>query len=223
MYFSLVVVYSDNNKKFISNCIKSLENQTYSDFEVLFLHNGSEFLNESLKNTNLNHQNIESDLSIQGLRNLGITSAKGEYVLFVDSDDFLHPNALIYAKQIIDKDKENINVIKLGIKKTNLDMKTSLSNRNPGFYKDDTIESIQNILEGLNIETDRKQQNGIINGLFENNVISHKSIKRNYKKYINKISYSFKVHGLLINKEFLLINNIRFEDGNDLYGEIPFI
>ncbi|CAG7914653.1 glycosyltransferase family 2 protein [Mammaliicoccus sciuri] len=51
------------------------------------------------KNTNLNHQNIESDLSIQGLRNLGITSAKGEYVLFVDSDDFLHPNALIYAKQ----------------------------------------------------------------------------------------------------------------------------
>ncbi|UXU84168.1 glycosyltransferase family 2 protein [Mammaliicoccus sciuri] len=55
MYFSLVVVYSDNNKKFISNCIKSLENQTYSDFEVLFLHNGSEFLNESLKNTNLNH------------------------------------------------------------------------------------------------------------------------------------------------------------------------
>ncbi|WP_239748398.1 bifunctional glycosyltransferase family 2 protein/CDP-glycerol:glycerophosphate glycerophosphotransferase [Mammaliicoccus sp. A-M2] len=223
MYFSLVVVYSDNNKKFISNCIKSLENQTYSDFEVLFIHNGSEFLNESLKNTNLNHQNIESDLSIQGLRNLGITSAKGEYVLFVDSDDFLHPNALIYAKQIIDKDKENINVIKLGITKTNLDMKTSLSNRNQGFYKDDTIESIQNILEGLNIETDRKQQNGIINGLFENNVISHKSIKHNYKKYINKISYSFKVHGLLINKEFLLNNNIMFEDDNDLYGEIPFI
>ncbi|MCJ1782816.1 bifunctional glycosyltransferase family 2 protein/CDP-glycerol:glycerophosphate glycerophosphotransferase [Mammaliicoccus sciuri] len=223
MYFSLVVVYSDNNKKFISNCIKSLENQTYSDFEVLFLHNGSEFLNESLKNTNLNHQNIESDLSIQGLRNLGITSAKGEYVLFVDSDDFLHPNALIYAKQIIDKDKENINVIKLGITKTNLDMKTSLSNRNQAFYKDDTVESIQSILEGLNIETDRKQQNGIINGLFENNVISHKSIKHNYKKYINKISYSFKVHGLLINKEFLINNNIRFEDNNDLYGEIPFI
>ncbi|EZX16748.1 hypothetical protein V070_02427 [Staphylococcus aureus C0673] len=223
MYFSLVVVYSDNNKKFISNCIKSLENQTYSDFEVLFLHNGSEFLNESLKNTNLNYQNIESDLSIQGLRNLGITSAKGEYVLFVDSDDFLHPNALIYAKQIIDKDKENINVIKLGITKTNLDMKTSLSNRNQAFYKDDTIESIQSILEGLNIETDRKQQNGIINGLFENNVISHKSIKHNYKKYINKISYSFKVHGLLINKEFLINNNIRFEDDNDLYGEIPFI
>lgn len=223
MYFSLVVVYSDNNKKFVSNCIKSLENQTYSDFEVLFLHNGSEFLNESLKNTNLNYQNIESDLSIQGLRNLGITSAKGEYVLFVDSDDFLHPNALIYAKQIIDKDKENINVIKLGITKTNLDMKTSLSNRNQAFYKDDTIESIQSILEGLNIETDRKQQNGIINGLFENNVISHKSIKHNYKKYINKISYSFKVHGLLINKEFLINNNIRFEDDNDLYGEIPFI
>ncbi|MFL8981735.1 hypothetical protein [Mammaliicoccus sciuri] len=43
-------------------------------------------------------------------------------------------------------------------------MKTSLSNRNQGFYKDDTIESIQSILEGLNIETDREQQNGIING-----------------------------------------------------------
>ncbi|UXU84169.1 hypothetical protein MUA77_01675 [Mammaliicoccus sciuri] len=130
---------------------------------------------------------------------------------------------MIYAKQIIDKDKENINVIKLGITKTNLDMKTSLSNRNQGFYKDDTIESIQSILEGLNIETDRKQQNGIINGLFENNVISHKSIKHNYKKYISKISYSFKVHGLLINKEFLLNNKIKFEDDNDLYGEIPFI
>ncbi|TEB41424.1 teichoic acid biosynthesis protein F, partial [Flavobacterium circumlabens] len=71
--------------------------------------------------------------------------------------------------------------------------------------------------------TDIKQQNGIINGLFENNVISHKSIKQNYKKYINKISYSFKVHGLLINKDFLLNNNMKFEDDNDLYGEIPFI
>ncbi|CAG7914654.1 glycosyltransferase family 2 protein [Mammaliicoccus sciuri] len=48
MYFSLFVVNSDNNKKFISNCIKRLDNQTYSDFEVLFLHNGSEFLNERL-------------------------------------------------------------------------------------------------------------------------------------------------------------------------------
>ncbi|MBO1218481.1 CDP-glycerol glycerophosphotransferase family protein [Mammaliicoccus sciuri] len=223
MYFSLVVLYSDNNKKFIGNCIKSLENQTYCDFEVLFLHNGSEFLNEILENTDLNYQNIESDLNIQSLRNLGITSAKGDYVLFVDSDDFLHPNALIYTKQIIDKGKDNINVIKLGITKTNLDMKTSLSNRNQGFYKDDTIDSIKNILDGLNIETDIKQQNGIINGLFENNVISHKSIKQNYKKYINKISYSFKVHGLLINKDFLLNNNMKFEDDNDLYGEIPFI
>ena len=100
MYFSLIFVHKDSNQKYLKNCIESLEQQTFKDFEVLFMHNSSEILGESLEHTNLKYKIIENDLNINEMRNLGIKEAKGDYVLFVDSDDFLHPNALIYAKQI---------------------------------------------------------------------------------------------------------------------------
>lgn len=225
MLFSIIVVYNDNNKKFLKNCVNSLENQTYKDFEVLFLHNNSQYLNSVLAESSLNYKSINSELGMQDLRNLGITSSKGEYILFLDSDDFVHPNSLVYAKQIIeDEENENDNnVIKLGISKTNLDMASTLNKRKQGFYKDDTLDTLNQILGDLNIDTNYEQQKAIINGLFENNILNHKTINHTPKRYINKLSFSLKVHGLIVKKQHLLENNIMFEHNNDLYGEIPFV
>ena len=223
MYFSLIFVHKDSNQKYLKNCIESLEQQTFKDFEVLFMHNSSEILGESLEHTNLKYKIIENDLNINEMRNLGIKEAKGDYVLFVDSDDFLHPNALIYTKQIIDEDPENRKVVKLGITKTNIDMKTTLSERKQAFYQDDTLESIKEVLENLNISTDLEQQRKVINGLFEKDVIRHKVLKYSQNNYLNKLSYSLKAHSFLINRDLLLDHEIWFDEENDLYGEIPFV
>ena len=60
---------------------------------------------------------------------IAIEHATGEFLIFIDADDFLHPNALIYAKQMIEDNGLERNVFKFGISKTNLD-KTSTLNTN---------------------------------------------------------------------------------------------
>lgn len=223
MYFSLVIVHKDSNQKFLKNCIESLEKQTFKDFEVLFLHNGSGMLEEALENTNLKYKIMENDLNINEMRNIGIKEAQGEFVFFIDSDDFLHPNALIYAKQIIDEDSENRKVIKLGITKTNIDMKTTLSERKQAFYQDSTLNSIKEVLEDINISTNIEQQHNLINGLFEKGIIRHKIIKCPQKNFLTKLSYSLKAHSFLINRDLLLDHEIWFDEKNDLHGETPFL
>ncbi|WP_145430076.1 glycosyltransferase family A protein, partial [Staphylococcus hominis] len=91
--------------KILRDCLDSINQQTFGDFEVIFIHNGNTNLNEEIEKYNFKNKIIiEQKLeNPQYYRNIGIQKASGEYVLFMDGDDYLHPNALIYAKEIIDE------------------------------------------------------------------------------------------------------------------------
>src|SRR5699024_7620237 len=132
-----------------------------------------------------------------------------------------HPNALIYAKQIIDEDFENTNAVKLGIKKTHFDKRTTFKSNEQAFYKEDTFKKLETILENLN--TNEVSENDLINQMFEKNMINHNYITVKRKKYIEKLNYHFKAHSLIIKKDFLIDNNIVFDNTNRLYGDIPFV
>ncbi|MFH4911007.1 MULTISPECIES: bifunctional glycosyltransferase/CDP-glycerol:glycerophosphate glycerophosphotransferase [Staphylococcus] len=221
MFYSIIIPYKDNNRNYIKDCIKSLEDQTYKDFEVLFLHNSSKELEKVLENTSISYKNIEVNENQQFSKNYGVSKANGQYILFMDSDDYLHPNALIYAKQIIDEDFENTNAVKLGIKKTHFDKRTTFKSNEQAFYKEDTFEKLETILENLN--TNEVSENDLINQMFEKNMINHNYITVKRKKYIEKLNYHFKAHSLIIKKDFLIDNNIVFDNTNRLYGDIPFV
>lgn len=101
----IVPVY--NASYTIEKCIESILNQSYKDFELLLINDGSKDNSyELMKNlTNTDSRVIIINQNNQGVssaRNRGLDEAKGDFVLFIDSDDYvdsdyvmvLHENAV---------------------------------------------------------------------------------------------------------------------------------
>ena len=94
-----VIVPMYNVEKFIPRCMKSIQDQTFKDFEVLMIDDGSpdksadiaEKLTKDDERFILFHK-INGGLS--DARNYGLDRAKGEYVVFIDSDDCIHKDYL---------------------------------------------------------------------------------------------------------------------------------
>lgn len=88
---SLVIpVY--NIKDYLSICIESILNQTYENFEVILIDDGSKDgsseLCDSFKDKRIRVLHQEN-MGVSTARNVGLQHAKGEAVMFVDGDDFL--------------------------------------------------------------------------------------------------------------------------------------
>ena len=91
--FSVIVpVY--NAEKYLSRCIDSILNQTYQNFELLLVDDGSKDKSGSIcdKYGKTDSRVIVIHQSNSGpgtARNNGLHNAKGRYIIFVDSDDYL--------------------------------------------------------------------------------------------------------------------------------------
>lgn len=105
MQFSILVpVY--NVKSYLPECIESIVNQTFQDFEVILVDDGSDDGSEKLcdqygekyKNIKVIHKKNQGLISA---RRMAMQQAKGEYCVFCDSDDFLEKNALEELNQVI--------------------------------------------------------------------------------------------------------------------------
>ncbi|MDR1364094.1 MAG: glycosyltransferase [Oscillospiraceae bacterium] len=88
-----------NSEKFISRALRSLSAQTFKDFEVIIIDDGSkDFSLKIIKhfcsiNTNFRYIKIPH-FGVSRARNIAIKIAKGTYIAFVDSDDRVAPNFL---------------------------------------------------------------------------------------------------------------------------------
>ena len=95
-----IIIPTFNSEQFIEKCIKSILAQTYKNYEVIFIDNSS--LDKTLniiKKYELNFDNfkleiVKNNKNIANSRNIGIIKSKGDYVAFLDSDDFWEPNKL---------------------------------------------------------------------------------------------------------------------------------
>ena len=89
-----VIIPTYNTEQYIKECIDSILNQTYQNFEIIIINDGStdntlEVLN-SIKDERIRVITIEN--SGQGVaRNLALKEATGDYIAFIDSDDFIEP------------------------------------------------------------------------------------------------------------------------------------
>ena len=93
----IIPVY--NREDYIEECLKSVFEQSFQDYEVIIIDDGS------CDNTvNICKQLAEKDSRIKlfeamhggvsAARNFGLEKATGKYVFFLDSDDFIHPKTL---------------------------------------------------------------------------------------------------------------------------------
>lgn len=94
-----VIIPIYNVEKYIAKCIDSLLKQDNDRIQYIFIDDGSQ--DNSYKIVSKYAQNNPSFIVIRqenkglgGARNEGMKHAKGKYVLFVDSDDYIEPNSL---------------------------------------------------------------------------------------------------------------------------------
>lgn len=93
-----IIIPNYNKEKYIDECIQSIFNQTIdkSKYEVIFIDDGSS--DNSISKIS-KYQEVKilhtSRLLAGGARNAGIKEAKGEYLIFLDSDDYLCSNDVL--------------------------------------------------------------------------------------------------------------------------------
>lgn len=94
-----IIVPIYNAETTLARCIESMQEQTYSDFELILVNDGSQ--DNSLKICNSYAERDKRILIISQLnggvsaaRNAGLDVAKGEYLYFIDPDDYAEPELL---------------------------------------------------------------------------------------------------------------------------------
>ena len=103
----IVPVY--NTEKYLHRCIDSILIQTFTDFELLLIDDGSkdrsgEICDEYAKNDSRVRVFHKENGGVSSARNLGLDNAKGEWISFVDADDYLNDDSLSILSQNLDVD-----------------------------------------------------------------------------------------------------------------------
>lgn len=93
--FISVIVPVYNSERYLNRCVESILSQTFSDFEIILIDDGSTdnsgSLCDSFSKKDQRVRVIHSRNEGAGAsRNKGIVESIGEYLVFVDSDDYLH-------------------------------------------------------------------------------------------------------------------------------------
>lgn len=97
----IIPVY--NVEKYLAECLESILAQTYTDFEVILIDDGSPdssgiICDAYAQKDNRIHVIHQSNAGVSTARNNGIEYATGEWITFVDSDDWLDPDFLASFK-----------------------------------------------------------------------------------------------------------------------------
>ena len=87
-----VIVPAYNAEKYLKNCVESVRNQTFQDWELLIVDDGSkdrtrEIAMECAAGDDRVRVLRKKNGGVSSARNLGLREAKGEYIAFLDADD----------------------------------------------------------------------------------------------------------------------------------------
>lgn len=103
-----VIVPVYNTEKYLKNCIDSLLKQNFEDYEIIVINDlspgNAEEIIKSYNDKKIVYIKNKTNKGIGYNRNLGIKKAKGEYVCFIDSDDYVKEN---FISKMYNYSKEN--------------------------------------------------------------------------------------------------------------------
>ena len=132
-----IIIPNYNCGEYIEDCLLSILKQNYNNYEIIVIDDGStdnslEILDKYKKNNSIKLYKTNR-LKQGGARNKGLKMATGEYVLFLDSDDYLYDNVLSELLKII----KTQDVIFLGFynEKKNKEIRSAMR------YKKDIIKN----------------------------------------------------------------------------------
>lgn len=132
-----IIIPIYNSEKYLKECLTSIQQQSYKDFEAILINDGSsdgsvEICENFCKKDDRFRLLSQQNQGVSKARNKGISVSKGEYIMFVDSDDYLEFDAL----KIIDSNIKNNDLLCFGYsllfknKKTQVLLENSSNNFN---------------------------------------------------------------------------------------------
>lgn len=126
-----IIIPVFNQEQYIEECFNSIINQSFSDFEVVVVDDGSTdktfdiFNSKFAKDARFKVISYNKNKGTSQARKDAVLASKGEYLIFVDPDDTLHKDALKLAVKAVEKEKVDMlqfgtNVIDCGVNPTAL-------------------------------------------------------------------------------------------------------
>ena len=108
-----VIVPVYNVETYLEECLDSIQNQTYTDFEVLLVNDGSTDGSQAIcerycqadKRFRLMNQ---TNQGLSAARNTGVAASRGEFIVFVDSDDMILAN---YLETLMHYMREDVDIV----------------------------------------------------------------------------------------------------------------
>ena len=103
-----VIIPVYNVEKYLAKCVDSVLSQTFPDIEILLIDDGSTDSSPIICDEYSNKYPFisvihQENKGLGGARNTGIKNATGKYLFFLDSDDFIHNEALMRCYSIAEK------------------------------------------------------------------------------------------------------------------------
>lgn len=133
----IIPVY--NAQRYLRKCLNSVINQTYENLEIICINDGSkdisgeileEYKNKDLRIIVINKENG----GVSSARNKGLKVCTGEYVMFLDSDDFLALDTISFCIELIER--TGVEIVRFNFKKKYSKIVTK---RNMKYFEDDKI------------------------------------------------------------------------------------
>ncbi|MDU2238780.1 glycosyltransferase family 2 protein [Streptococcus sp. CL5.50] len=108
-----VVVPVYNVETYLVECLDSIQNQTYTDFEVILVNDGSTDGSQAIcerycKENRRFHLLNQENQGLSAARNTGVAASRGEFIVFVDSDDMILAN---YLETLMHYMREDVDIV----------------------------------------------------------------------------------------------------------------
>lgn len=143
-----VIVPVYNVECYLKSCIESILMQTFNDFELILVDDGSpdhcgEICDEYVQKDSRVRVIHQLNQGLSAARNNAIDVAKGDYLTFVDSDDFILPHCLEVLLNLCRENNADIsacNMVRCLSTDSLSDVKEQLTNKKNEVFQDDKME-----------------------------------------------------------------------------------
>ena len=205
MKISIILPTYNRADFYLKRAIDSVLSQTYHNWELVIIDNNSKDdtfnLIDSYENSNINYLTINNDGNIAKSRNLGIEHSSGDFIAFLDSDDYWFKDKLDVCVKFFNNNREYLGVCH----GENWISKDNIITKNYGPEKNFTFEKLLsrgNCISLSAMVINRKEISLVNNFSENNNIITAedydlwiKLAKRNIRVgFLNRVLGVYQIH-----------------------------
>lgn len=151
-----IIVPGQNVEAYIGKCLDSLLDQdiSSSDYEIIVVNDGStDRTKEIVEGCVSSHSNVilinQQNKGLSGARNSGVNVARGLYVMYIDSDDYIEKNVL--GGLLAQSERDNLDVLRYNYRNVDEDYNVIVPKRNNKLY----VDYSGDVMDGFSFLTHR--------------------------------------------------------------------